>query len=78
MRSRIFINTNNKFDVQLKMITKSKGIDFILNFLSGESFEAAFRTLTMFGNFFHFSKSDMKNQRHLGNLTIVFYNYFNC
>ncbi|CAH1725990.1 unnamed protein product [Aphis gossypii] len=66
LRSRIFINTNNKFDVQLKMITKSKGIDFILNFLSGESFEAAFRTLTMFGNFFHFSKSDMKNQRHLG------------
>jgi len=60
------------------MITKSKGIDFILNFLSGESFEAAFRTMAVFGNLFHFSKSDMKNQRHLGNLTTIFYTYFNC
>ncbi|KAF0755952.1 fatty acid synthase-like isoform X1 [Aphis craccivora] len=65
LRSRIFINTNNKFDVQLKMITKSKGIDFILNFLSGESFEAAFRAIAMHGSFFNFSKSDMKNQKNL-------------
>jgi len=53
------------------MITKSKGIDIILNFLNGNAFQAAFRALASFGNLFHFSKSDMKNQRHLGNLTIV-------
>jgi len=47
------------------MITKSKGVDFILNFLSGESFEAAFRALAMHGCFFNFSKSDMKNQKYL-------------
>uniref|UniRef100_A0A2H8TDM0 Fatty acid synthase n=1 Tax=Melanaphis sacchari TaxID=742174 RepID=A0A2H8TDM0_9HEMI len=66
LRSRILINTNNKFDIQLKMITKSRGIDFILNFLSGESFEAAFRALASHGSFFNFSKSDMKNQRYIG------------
>jgi len=52
------------------MITKSKGIDFVLNFLSGESFQAAFRAIAMSGKFFHFSKSDLKNRRYLGNLTI--------
>ncbi|XP_060835401.1 fatty acid synthase-like [Rhopalosiphum padi] len=66
LRSRILVNTKNKFDVQLKMITKSKGIDFILNFLSGESFEASFRTLAKHGSFFNFSKADMKNQKYLG------------
>ncbi|XP_026822789.1 fatty acid synthase-like, partial [Rhopalosiphum maidis] len=66
LRSRILVNTNNKFDVQLKMITKSKGIDFILNFLSGKSFEASFRTLAKHGSFFNFSKADMKNQKYLG------------
>eukprot|EP00102_Acyrthosiphon_pisum_P016442 XP_008187406.1 PREDICTED: fatty acid synthase-like [Acyrthosiphon pisum] len=65
-RSKILINTNDNFDVQLKMITKSKGIDIILNFLNGNAFQAAFRALAFFGNLFHFSKSDMKNQRHLG------------
>lgn len=53
------------------MITKAKGIDIILNFLSGESFQAAFCIIAVFGNFFHFSKSDMKNQRHLGKLIII-------
>jgi len=51
------------------MITKSKGIDFILNFLSGESFEAAFRAIAMHGSFFNFSKSDMKNQKNLSKQT---------
>ncbi|CAI6347084.1 unnamed protein product [Macrosiphum euphorbiae] len=66
LRSRIIINKNNKFDVQLKMITKSKGIDCILNFLSGESLYAAIRAFAKHGKFFNFSKSDMKKQRYLG------------
>ncbi|XP_029343545.1 fatty acid synthase [Acyrthosiphon pisum] len=66
LRSRIIINKNNKFDVQLKMITKSKGIDCILNFLSGEPFYAAIRAFAKHGKFFNFSKSDMKKQRYLG------------
>ncbi|XP_016657076.1 fatty acid synthase isoform X4 [Acyrthosiphon pisum] len=65
-RSKILINKNNTFDVHLKMITKSKGIDCILNFLSGESFYAAVRALAAHGNFFNFSKLDMKKQRYLG------------
>jgi NADPH:quinone reductase-like Zn-dependent oxidoreductase len=76
LRSRILVNTKNKFDVQLKMITKSKGIDFILNFLSGESFEASFRTLAKHGSFFNFSKSDMKNQKYLGK-QILYHLYLN-
>jgi len=56
------------------MVTKSKGIDCILNFLSGESFNAAIRAFAKHGKFFNFSKSDMKKQRYLGNCTI----FFNC
>lgn len=48
------------------MMTKSKGIDLILNFLNGEAFQAAFRTMADHGKFFHFSKSDMKNSVKIG------------
>lgn len=48
------------------MMTKGKGIDFILNFLSGEAFESAFRAVADHGMFYNFSKSDMKNRRYLG------------
>jgi fatty acid synthase len=50
----------------------SKGIDFILNFLSGEAFQAAFRTIAYHGKFFHFSKSDMKNYEKIGNIQYNF------
>lgn len=66
LRSRILVNANNKFDVQLKMMTKSKGIDFILNFLSGDAFYVAFRVLALHGKFFNFSKSDIKNHGNIG------------
>lgn len=49
------------------MITQSKGIDFILNFLSGEGFHAAFRTIACHGKFIHFSKYDMNNYERIGN-----------
>lgn len=48
------------------MITKSKGIDYILNFLSGEGFQAAFRTIAYHGKFFHFSESDLRNSVNIG------------
>lgn len=48
----------------------SKGIDVILNFLSGEAFQAAFRTTAYHGKFFHFSKSDMKNYENIGKYLI--------
>lgn len=48
-------------------MTKSKGIDFILNFLNGDAFYAAFRALAYHGKFFNFSKSDMINHRNIGN-----------
>lgn len=49
------------------MITKSKGIEFILNFLSGEAYQCALRSLAKHGKFFQFSKSDIKNHENLGN-----------
>lgn len=48
------------------MMTKSKGVDIIFNFLSGEAFQTAFRAVADHGMFFNFSRSDMKNQRYLG------------
>ncbi|VVC44020.1 Acyl transferase/acyl hydrolase/lysophospholipase,Acyl transferase,Malonyl-CoA [Cinara cedri] len=48
-----------------QLITKAKGIDIILNFLSGEAYQCALRTLAKHGKFFHFSKSDIKNQENL-------------
>lgn len=48
-------------------MTKAKGIDIIFNFLSGEAHQTAFRLLADHGMFLNFSKSDMKNQRYLGN-----------
>lgn len=48
------------------MMTKSKGIDIIINLLNGEAFLASFRALADHGKFFHFSKSDMKNQGSIG------------
>lgn len=65
-RSRIIINTNNKFDVTLKLLTKSKNVDFILNFLSGDAFHVALRVLADHGKFFNFSKSMMRNQDKMG------------
>lgn len=52
-------------------MTKSKGIDLILNFLSGEAFQAAFRTMADHGKFVNFSKSDMKNSVKMGIKTIL-------
>lgn len=66
-RSRIFINAHDKFDIKLMMATKSKGMDIILNFLSGEAFRAAYRTIGFAGQFFHFSKSDLNNYKKMGN-----------
>lgn len=48
------------------MITKSRGIDFILNFLSGNDLYAATRSVSKGGQIFEFTKSDMKNQASLG------------
>lgn len=48
-------------------MTRSRGIDYILNFLSGDAFHAAFRSLACHGKFFNFSKSDMKNHGAIGN-----------
>lgn len=56
------------------MITKSKGIDCVLNLSSGESFYAAVQVIAKFGKMFNFATSDTKKQRYLGNFTI----YFNC
>ncbi|VVC29220.1 Hypothetical protein CINCED_3A006213 [Cinara cedri] len=65
-RSRIIVNTNDKFDIDLKMITEANGVDFILNFLDGKAFQAAFRAIAKHGKFFHFSKADMSNRGRLG------------
>jgi len=56
------------------MITKAKGIDFVLNFLSGESLYAALRAVAKHGKFFNFSNSDMKKQKYMGNFTILHFN----
>jgi len=48
------------------MISKSKGIDLILNLLSGEAFQAALRALSDHGMFFTFSKSDMIKKENIG------------
>lgn len=48
------------------LMTKSKGINIVLNFLSGEAFQTAFRTISNHGKFFHLSNSDLKNYRSLG------------
>lgn len=71
--SRIIINTNNQFDIKLKMTTKSKGIDFVINLSAGEAFDAALRALAKHGKFFHFTKSDMKNQKNIGKRTFLLY-----
>lgn len=47
-------------------MTKSKGIDFVLNLLSGEAFHAAFQTIAYHGKFFHLSKSDLNNYGRFG------------
>lgn len=70
--SRILVNTNSMFDIRLMMMTNSKGIDLVLNFLNGEAFQAAFRTIAYHGKFFHFSKSDMKTYGNIGKLTLLF------
>jgi len=71
-RSRILLSTNSTFDIRLMMMTKSKGIDLVLNFLSGELFQAAFRTIAYHGKFFHFSKSDMKTYGNIGKSTLFY------
>lgn len=48
------------------MMTKSRGMNIVLNFLSGNAFLAALRTLGNNGEFYNFSKTDMKNQLNIG------------
>lgn len=61
------MNTNDGFDIELRLLTKSKGVDLILNCSSGKAFRAALRALAYHGKFFNFSKSDMRNHENIGN-----------
>jgi len=68
------VNINDKFDIKLLMITKSKGVNLVLNFLNGEGLQAALRSLTnCSGEFINFSKSDMKTNEKLGKLILLFF-----
>ncbi|XP_050438841.1 fatty acid synthase-like [Adelges cooleyi] len=64
--SNIIINENNNFDINIKMVTKSIGIDQILNFLEGDGLQASIRSIADHGKLFHFSKSDMLKQENMG------------
>lgn len=62
----IITDADDKFDINVMMATKSKGIDVVLNFLSGSALKTAFRTMTYYSKFFHFSTSDLKKNENLG------------
>ncbi|XP_050423058.1 fatty acid synthase-like [Adelges cooleyi] len=64
--SNIIINENNNFDINVKMINKSIGIDRVLNFLEGDGLQASIRSIADHGKLFHFSKSDMIKQENMG------------
>lgn len=50
------------------LATKGKGINTILNCLSGNDFHASLRIIATFGQFFQLTKVDMKKKKKLGNI----------
>lgn len=50
---------------------KPNGFDYVLNFLSGESFQSAIKLVAVHGKIFQFSKTDMKNHENIGAYVIL-------
>nr|XP_027194954.1 fatty acid synthase-like [Dermatophagoides pteronyssinus] len=62
----IFSSRDTNFEYQIKMMTKSRGVDVILNSLTGDKLYASLRCLATNGRFLEIGKLDMQMNSTLG------------
>ncbi|KAI0887631.1 putative polyketide synthase [Annulohypoxylon maeteangense] len=62
----IFSSRNLNFADGIKRFTKGKGVDIILNCLSGEALKASWSVIAPFGRFIEIGKKDIEDNTRLG------------
>ncbi|XP_054161075.1 fatty acid synthase-like [Oppia nitens] len=63
---RIFSSRNTQFKYRIKEITKGKGVDMVLNSLSGDKLDASYECVADCGRFVEIGKYDLQMNKQLG------------
>ncbi|CAG2100917.1 unnamed protein product, partial [Medioppia subpectinata] len=64
--NRIFSSRNTQFKYKIKEITKGKGVDMVLNSLTGDKLDASYECIADCGRFVEIGKFDLQMNKQLG------------
>ncbi|CAG2109741.1 unnamed protein product [Medioppia subpectinata] len=64
--NRIFSSRNTQFKYKIKEITKGKGVDMVLNSLTGDKLDASYECVADCGRFVEIGKYDLQMNKQLG------------
>ncbi|KAH7644723.1 fatty acid synthase-like protein 3 [Dermatophagoides farinae] len=67
----IFSSRDTNFEYKIKLMTKSRGVDVVLNSLTGDKLHASLRCLATNGRFLEIGKLDMQMNSMLGMFTFL-------